>query len=166
MPNNRLVPCKCGFLERNAGDPDSPIRFDAQMNEYHFVYATSMGGEARMNIYHCPFCGGRAPKSRRGELFARLTNKERWRLTDLTKGLHTLDQVLASLGPPERDSAVGMTVVTPERGGKPETTQNFRTLVYTKLSDTAEIHITVYPMDRVAITFEGKYVGQIGRAHV
>jgi hypothetical protein len=129
------------------------------MNEYHFVYAASTGGEARMNIYHCPFCGGRALKSRRGDLFARLTNKERWRLTDLTKDLHTLDQVLASLGPPDRDDAVGMTVVTTEKDGKPETTQNFRTLAYTKVSESAEIHVTVYPTDRVAITFQGKYVG-------
>ncbi len=159
MPNKRIAPCKCGFLENHAGDPDSPIRFDAQMNEYHFVYATSQGGEARMNIYHCPFCGGRAPKSKRVNLFARLTDKETRRLTQLTKGLHTLEQVLAALGQADRDNAVGMTVVTPERGGKPETTQNFRTLVYTKLSDTAEIHVTVYPMDRVAITFQGKYVG-------
>jgi len=112
-----------------------------------------------MNIYHCPFCGGRAPKSKRVNLFARLTDKETRRLTQLTKGLHTLEQVLAALGQADRDNAVGMTVVTPERGGKPETTQNFRTLVYTKLSDTAEIHVTVYPMDRVAITFQGKYVG-------
>jgi hypothetical protein len=70
VPNNKIARCKCGFLERHAGEPDSPIRFDAQMNEYHFVYPGSMGGEARMNIYHCPFCGGRAPKSRRGDLFA------------------------------------------------------------------------------------------------
>ena len=112
-----------------------------------------------MNIYHCPFCGGRAPKSRRGDLFARLTDKERWKLTELTKGLQTLDQVLATLGPPDRYDAVGMTVETPERCGKPGTIQNFRTLVYTKLSETAQINVTVYPMDSVAITFQGKYVG-------
>ncbi len=159
MPNNRIAPCKCGFLERNADHPDSPIRFDAHMNEYHFIHSTSLGGEARMMIYHCPFCGGRAPKSKRGDLFAKLTNKETRRLTDLTKDLHTLDEVFAALGKPDRDSPVGMTVVTPEKADKPETTQNFRTLAYTKLSDTADIHITVYPMDRVAITFQGKYVG-------
>ena len=159
MPNKRIAPCKCGFLEREAGHPDSPIRFDAEKNEYHFIHSTSEGGEARMLIYHCPFCGGRAPKSKRGNLFARLTNKETRRLTDLTKDLHTLEQVLTALGQPDRDSPVGMTIVAPERSGKPETTQNFRTLVYSKLSETAEVHITVYPTDRVAIMFQGKYVG-------
>lgn len=159
MPNKRIAPCKCGFLEEQADHPDSPIRFDARMHEYNFVYATSEGGEARMSIYHCPFCGGRAPKSKRGKLFARLSNKETRRLTELTKDLHTLEQVLETLGQPDRDSPVGMTIVTPERGGNPETTQNFRTLVYKALSDTADVHITVYPMDRVALTFHGKYVG-------
>ncbi len=159
MSNKRIGPCKCGFLERNADHPDSPIRFDAEMNEYHFIHSTSLGGEARMIIYYCPFCGGRAPESKRGNFFAKLTDKEMWRLTVLTKDLHTLDDVFAALGQPDRDSAVGMTVVRPEKGDQAPTTQNFRTLVYTKLSETADIHITVYPMDRVAITFQGKYVG-------
>jgi hypothetical protein len=159
MPNKRIALCKCGYLEDQAGDPDSPIRFDPEMNEYQFVHTTSEGVKVRMTIYHCPFCGGRAPETKRGNLFARLTGKETRRLTELTKPLRTLKQVLSSLGKPDRDNAVGMTVVTPERNGKPETTQNFRTLVYTNLSDSAEIHVTVYPMDRVAITFQGKYVG-------
>jgi hypothetical protein len=51
MPNNRITPCKCGFLEREANQPDSPIRFDAKLNEYHFVHRMSTGGEAKMMIY-------------------------------------------------------------------------------------------------------------------
>ena len=159
MPNNRIAPCKCGWLENSAGDPDSPVRFDPEMNEYHCVYPNSEGGKVQMNIYHCPFCGGRAPKSKRSTFFARLTSKETRRLTELTNKLESLEQVFAALGQPDRDGPVGMTVVTPEGDGKPETTQNFRVLVYTKLSETADIHVTVYPMDRVAFTFQGKYVG-------
>ena len=29
MPNKKLPRCTCGFLEREANDPDSPIKFDA-----------------------------------------------------------------------------------------------------------------------------------------
>src|SRR6266545_3043282 len=80
MPNNQIAPCQCESLEREANHPDSPIRFDPKLNEYHFIYRTSTGEEAKMMIYHCPFCGGRAPESRRDELFHRLTEAERHRL--------------------------------------------------------------------------------------
>ena len=96
MPNNRIAPCKCGYLQRQANHPDSPIRFDAELNEYHFTHRTSTGGEAKMMIYHCPFCGGRAPKSRRSELFYRLTRAEQVRLCELTKNMPTLQSVMAA----------------------------------------------------------------------
>ena len=60
-------PCTCGFLERQADDPDSPIEFDARMNEYHFEYpspcadGTCDAAKAQMMIYHCPFCDGEYP---------------------------------------------------------------------------------------------------------
>ena len=59
-------PCTCGFLECQADDPDSPIVFDARLNEYHFEYASPCSdvgcdsAKAQMMIYHCPFCGGAA----------------------------------------------------------------------------------------------------------
>src|ERR1041385_958088 len=107
MPNNRIRPCKCGYLERQSNHPDSPIRFDPELNEYHFVYATKAGGEAKMMIYHCPFCGGRAPKSRRSELFHRLTREEQRRLCDLTKGMRSVQEVTAAFGEPDVKQPVG-----------------------------------------------------------
>ncbi len=159
MPNNRIALCKCGYLERQANRPDSPIQFDAALNEYHFLYLTSTGGNAKLMIYHCPFCGGRAPKSKRETLFATLTIAEQQRLVELTKRLRTVDEVLIALGPPDLDNEAGVICVASEREEKPEATQSYRTLVYRKLSDTADIHVRVYPTDQVAITFIGKYIG-------
>ena len=64
-------PCACGYLQREADDVASPIVFDATMNEYHFEYPSPCANgacdaaKARMVIYHCPFCGGLAPPSKR-----------------------------------------------------------------------------------------------------
>ena len=75
-------PCTCGFLERQADDPASPIVFDARLNEYHFEYPSPCAGgdcptaKAEMMIYHCPFCGGAAPVSKRASLFTAFTPEE------------------------------------------------------------------------------------------
>lgn len=158
MPNNRIAPCKCGFLERQANHPDSPIRFDAKLNEYHFIHRTNEGGEAMMMIYHCPFCGGRAPKSRRADLFHRLTHAEQRRLSELTKDMRTVQDVTAAFGEPEIKQPIGLVTVTHERGGKPETTESYPVIIYTKLSETADVRVTIYPADRVGFSFQGKAV--------
>lgn len=158
MPNNRIAPCKCGFLEREANHPDSPIRFDAKLNEYHFIYRESDGEEAKMMIYHCPFCGGRAPKSRRADLFHRLTHTERRRLCELTKDMQTVQDVMTAFGEPVIRPPVGEIVTFPERDGKPETTKSYSVMIYTKLSETADVRVTIYPADRVGISFQGKAV--------
>jgi hypothetical protein len=144
--------CKCGWCERAADDPQTPIEFDAELNEYHIV----RGPKNFLMIYYCPFCGGEAPKSKREGLFYTLTDAERMRLVHLTKEMRTLEDVTRVLGEPDRKCQAGTTMTEPERDGKPEKTQNFPALVYTKLSETADVHVTVYPTDRVAITFRGK----------
>jgi hypothetical protein len=156
MPNNRIAPCKCGFLELHANHPDSPIRFDPKLNEYHIIHRTSTSEEAMMMIYHCPFCGGRAPKSRRDELFHRLTHAEQQRLCELTKAMRTVQDVTTAFGEPDIRQPIGMVAITPEKDGQPERTQSYPVMIYTKLSETANVHVTVYPTDKVAISFQGK----------
>jgi hypothetical protein len=158
MPNNRVARCKCGYLEDQANHPDSPISFDPQLNEYHFIHLSRTMGEVEMMIYHCPFCGGRAPKSRRDNLFHRITHAELQRLSELTKCLRTIQDVMGTFGEPDIRQPVGTTITTPERDGKPETTQSYPVMIYTKLSNTADVHVTVYPMDKVAFAFQGKEV--------
>jgi hypothetical protein len=153
MPIKRqLGECNDGHLEDLAADPTCPVEFDSRLNEYHI---TREGGGHFM-IYYCPLCGGSVPESRRDQLFHKLTEIERRRLIDLTQNLKTLDEVLAAFGPPDCDQPTGFIKVIPERDGKPETTERFRVLIYEKLSDTANVRVTVYPTDRVGIGFQGK----------
>jgi hypothetical protein len=154
MPPPRKDICDCGSLERASKEPGHVIRWDEQLNEYHIVY----GKDGQMMIYYCPFCGGSTPKSRRSLLFHTLTDAECRRLCDLTKDLRTVQEVTASFGEPDIKQSVGMTVTKPEREGKPERTQSYPVMIYTKLSDIADVHVTIYPADRVAITFQGKPV--------
>ena len=127
MPNKKLPPCKCGYLEREADDADSPIKFDARTNEFYFAYETEYAKQGRLIIYHCPFCGGRAPESKRDTLFHTVSEREKRRLSLLTKNLRTVQEVLTTLGPPDRDMPAGAGVTIPERGGKPEKTEFCRT---------------------------------------
>jgi hypothetical protein len=52
--------CTCGWLERAAAEPSSPIGFDETANEYHLVH-----GRFYTILRFCPFCGCKAPESRR-----------------------------------------------------------------------------------------------------
>jgi hypothetical protein len=154
------TPCDCHWLERAAEDPEWPVEFDERLNEYHLRHGS---GQGQAPIYHCPFCGGAAPRSRRAKLFARVHHEEAKRLHELTKSLRTVDEVLATLGKPDFDRDAGLTDEVPERDGKAGQTEVFRTLVYSGKSATADIHVTLLRGGEVkSIGFLGKYVGKPG----
>ena len=150
--------CDCGILEEAADNPYLPIEFNESLNEFHLVYNVN-GGEGRFTFWHCPLCGGRAPESKRALMFKKLTVEERSRLVELTKHLKTLDEVISSLGKPDKDDAAGVMMELPETENTPPIDQSYRSLVYENLSDIANIHVTVYPNERVGISFVGKYIG-------
>ena len=151
--------CDCDTLQNAADNPDLPIIFDTEANEFHFVYNVN-GGEGRMYLYHCFFCGGKAPESRRHLLFAMISEAERFRLRELTSSLKTLDEIWATLGKPDQDYEDGAMFMLPETENQPSKEQSYRSLVYRNFSDVADIRVTVYPNDRVGIGFTGKYIGK------
>lgn len=153
-PRKEKGACKCEWFERAADDPKCPVEFDAELNEYHLV----LGPKDHLMIYYCPFCGGSAPKSQRDRLFHKLTEAERDRLVRLTKDMRTVQEVTAAFGEPDIKHSVGMVTTNPERDGKPETTQSYPVIVYKKLSEIADVHVMIYPTDRVGISFQGKPV--------
>ena len=154
MPPQRREICDCGILEDASRKSDHPIRWDDSMNEYFIAH----GRSGRMMIYYCPFCGGSTPKSRRSLLFHTLTDTERHRLTNLTKAMRTVQDVTRTFGEPDIHQPVGCVVTTPERDGNPETTKSYPVMIYTKLSDIADVHVTIYPADHVGLSFQGKGV--------
>ncbi|MEK6322671.1 MAG: hypothetical protein AABN33_13425 [Acidobacteriota bacterium] len=163
-PSKTDVACDCNYLHDAANDPGTPIEFDASLNEFHIVYSVN-GSEGYMLIRHCPFCGGKAPASRRASLFATISVQEQSRLAELTKSLKRLDDVTAALGEPDRDEAAGLIVTRPKSEGRPPETQAYRTLTYTGLSETADVRVTFYTDERVEITFCGKCIGDDGASH-
>lgn len=158
-------PCGCGYLHRQADDPRSAIRFDRQLNEYNYIYPCAPGdgdcegATSMLRIYHCPFCGGAAPESKRDLLFAVITTEEEQRLTELLRGINSLDDAVSVLGPPDRDEPHAVTQRMPEKNGKPPAIENFRLLVYSQLSGTAEVWITDYRERGLSIRLQGKYTG-------
>jgi hypothetical protein len=146
--------CDCGALDRAAKDPELPIEFDARLNEFHLVY-----GRGRRLLDHCWSCGGKAPESLRGTLFARISRQEQDRLLALVPDVTTVSELIARLGPPDSDSSQGVVLESPEQDGKAPTAEARRLLVHANLSEVAYLSAEVNADDRVAISLQGKYIG-------
>jgi hypothetical protein len=157
MTNRRSdYPCNCSVLEDAAADPYIPISFDVALNEYHIEHK---GRDGHMMIYHCPFCGGRPPTSRRDRLFARVTVHEHAKLLDLTKDIRTLEDAIRTFGTPDSDMPQGTRAISRYSEEKPQIAESYRTLRYEKLSDTADVSIVDELRDKVRVQIYGKYIG-------
>ena len=151
------APCRCSYLRRAADDPRQPIAFDKLTGEYHFRYREGgANGFSTLVIYHCPFCGGAAPKSKRALLFHVIPPEEEQRLTALLDGVKSIRAAIRKLGKPDNDNPRGTGVQTPERAGRPPTMQWFRTLLYEKLSKVADVWITERADGRAWWRLQGK----------
>jgi hypothetical protein len=152
--------CECGWFERAAAEPRVPIEFDERLGEFHLLYDTPdqpLGG--RLTFYYCPFCGCRAPESKRATLFAILTQEEISRLEGLCDGLTTLAAVRAKLGEPDEERAAGVGEQQPEKDGQAPTAVSFRTLTYRGLSELADVFFVDRHEAGMRPMFVGKYIG-------
>lgn len=156
MPREDLPFCDCQWLERAAHDPDNPIEFDPELNEYNLK--TPRGQSLR--IYHCPFCAGRAPKSLRGQMFAEVSSEESARLHNLIKDLKTEMDVIKALGEPTHVLDPGATCTDPEKDGKPGEIHTYKTLRYEALSETAVVDANIDRRGNASISLFGKYIGK------
>lgn len=151
MPDPNAPECDCRYLDRLSKEPSAPIEFDAKLNEYHIAGAN--GGY--FMIYHCPFCGGRMPQSRRDELFMHISDAEKQRLNDLTRTLTTVADVINAFGTPDLDNPTGFSVTKDNDTGM-SNTSHYRTLTYNGLSATARVVATVGLNDQVHFRFTPK----------
>jgi hypothetical protein len=127
--------CTCGYLERRSSESRSPIVFDETVNEYHIENVGKNSGH--LVIYHCPFCGGTAPQSKRASLFAVITHDESARLQDLAAGFKSIAEAVKKLGKPDGDLAVGISQGSRPSESEAPTVTSYRTLTYTRLSKSA-----------------------------
>ena len=160
MPRDDLPFCDCRWLERAAHDPDNPIEFDPDLNEYNLK--TPKGHSLR--IYHCPFCSGRAPESLRAQMFATIPSAETVRLHKLLQSIRSEADAIRVLGQPTRILEPGGTSTEPERDGRPSYVHLYRTLRYESVSDSAlvDVHIDQYGKSTASVC--GKYLGKPPKA--
>jgi hypothetical protein len=155
------APCTCKFLEGQAAHPKLPIRFNAKFNEYYIAGGTTEEDRVEVIIYHCPFCGGAAPESKRGEYFTDVPEQEARRLWTLLGGVKSVEDAFRVLGAPDVDAPYqvpdGWPKQTKERDGKQY--EATRYLTYSKLSEVAEVQITVYANNLLEATIAGKFRG-------
>ena len=151
------TPCTCGYLQGSAADPDHPIEFDDTLNEFHFVvHGTDGAIKNTLCLYHCPFCGGVAPPSKREALFAEISDAEVARIKSLFAGLQTLEDVRNALGPPDSDDPEGFIEHHPERDGRPPQEHIRRSLRYCDLSNSVDVSVHENGIGGLAFTFSGK----------
>lgn len=158
-PNSLSVtstPCRCRYLERAAAEPKELIVFDEEMHEYHIT--NPHGGY--LLIYHCPFCGGAAPLSKRHERFATVTRAEADRLDRLTARFKIVDEAIVALGRPDDDNPRGLRIQAPATSKVPSKVTSYRTLTFKRLSDVADVVLTDYGVEGIRFTFQGKYLGK------
>lgn len=135
-----------------------PVVFDEGLNEYHLEY-DGPNGRGKLLLRYCPFCGGAAPKSRRADLFMRLTQTEQSRLRKLTSGLRSRSAVLEALGPPDRELDPGDGVGLPAKEGAPPGLEYCRTMVFENLSETADVRVTERSDGTIGIALTAKPAG-------
>jgi len=149
-------PCTCNWPRDVSAEPENSIRFDEATGEYNFIMPS--GGQ--LNIYHCPFCGGVMPRSKRAELFAYVSEAEVERLDKLTRKLQSVDEAVRVLGSPDRDMPSGLRVRTPAKGRHAPRVASYRVLTFTQLSDTADVELADWGPEGIRFSFRGKYLGK------
>jgi len=164
------ISCQCRFLQNAANDPDLPIILDELTGEFQFKYderhrslfkkfSRAIFGhedtDATLVIYHCPFCGGAAPESKRHLLFEVIPHEEESRLSELLKSIKTIDNAISQLGLPDLDGH--LETKTPESDGLPSRIEYHRDIQYHGLSDVAIVRITERADGSAYWQLQGKY---------
>jgi hypothetical protein len=114
-------------------------------------------------LYHCPWCGGANPRSKRATRFATISVREAVRLQRLTAGLRTVDQAVAALGLPDVDEPHGTIIKTWKTERRASTEAAYRTLTFQQLSKVADVVLTDMGPLGVTVSWHGKYIGTKSR---
>ncbi len=130
------------------------------MNEFHFVARRDDGTiKHETLIYHCPWCGGVTPKSKRETFFAAIPFAEDARIRAVFKGLKTIKDVIDELGPANYDNPDANMFNLRERDGLPPLREGGHYLRYDHLSDVVDVHVREHPGRGIWVSLTGKYLG-------
>ncbi len=153
--------CECGYLQRAADEPGNPIEFIKEMNEFVFTYGDYPGGKANLAIYHCPWCGGVAPQSKRDQLFVTVSREEKDRLAEVLRPIKTIEDAITKFGNPDFEGSFSTTYQESE--SMPPTTVCGRRITYYDLSEVADVCFLERADGKAGWTIEGKDKRRIGK---
>ena len=133
--------CSCGALQRLATEHSTTVAYDQDCERYFLLYENDRsGGPVKEEIRYCMSCGGRAPFGERTKIYHEILFAERARLRAMTRDIRMMDDARLILGEPDREESEG--VVTPETDGEPPRYEEYRYLVYSRLSEKLEVVIS------------------------
>lgn len=96
--------CHCGAVKRWAADPNVPVEFDRELNEYSILVEFGQGGKLRQSVKYCPVCGGRGPLPHRGDRYTEPSAKEELEIEARLKSCNDFDEIIAALGAPDDET--------------------------------------------------------------
>ena len=138
-------PCTFDWLQNLADEPSSPIAYDHRgTSEYQIRYVGATGEVGSIVLYHGPFCGGTCPKSTRGSLFAVVPKSEEDRIYKLFEAVRTIEDSFSLVGKPDIEQTDGAGTYSAFSETEPTKIERFRTIIYTQLSDVADVRVTDY----------------------
>ena len=144
--------CTCGWLERAAREPSSPIGFDERLQEYHIVH-----GRAYSILRFCPRCGFKTPKSRREPSSEVVPGAEMDRLQGMVRGIRTLDDARRVLGEPDDVVEPGGSSQTPEsEGDPPRVTLSGTMFRWLNVSKSADVSVQIPAPADVSVVISPK----------
>lgn len=147
LMSDRDFACSCGYLQRAAIDPNSPVSFDEEKGEFHVDH--------QLLFHYCPSCGGHAPDSIRKSLFVSVPPEESERLKNMMSELKSLCDVLKTFGPPNQESE--QTWTSP---GDCEVHHVRRAFSYNQISETAVVTFVERLDGHIDLLLHGKYIGK------
>jgi hypothetical protein len=155
MPNAGLDPydCDCDWLQNAADDPNIPIGFDRDTNEYYIEMRGLGEFQGRAIIRFCPNCGGDASVSKRGGLFQPVATHDQICIRQFADELKTKADVLAKWGKPDEEIRNGYGMPERDKGDQPWRTVLMDLWRYNQIVPTAVVEVIVRPDDRVTISY-------------
>lgn len=90
--------CSCDILKIWVKDPNFPLEFDAETNEYSIVH----GKQGKFLISYCPNCGGKLPESRRGTFFEEPDQADVKEVREIMRSVSDIESMRKILGEPSQ----------------------------------------------------------------
>jgi hypothetical protein len=148
--------CECHTLEKLAADPDVPLVRHPERGTWEFVFPHPRGGDGRINLSCCPFCGGEAPRVPYESLYHDIDADQAREIELRADSLCSAEDVIAEFGAPDSQFPAGWMWLTPERDGTPPTAEFSDTLTYQNLSPVMEVTFRINGTGQVAVSYTGK----------